>query len=190
MPATDTARRAAARPIVFAAVLAGATVTASAARAEGFGSIYVCRDAVGRTLTSDRPIAACAQQPMRELRADGSLRREIAPPPTAEEREQRQREAERAEREEQRRRLAQARDEALLIAYRDEDALETARERQLARLDEMHAYAPAHVMQRERARINTRFDEDRQRLRELLGTAPGTREAQSRGATLRPTTLR
>ena len=46
--------------------------------------LYVCTDARGRTLTSDRPPPECADRPVRELRSDGSVRRVIEPPLSAE----------------------------------------------------------------------------------------------------------
>ncbi|HVL55548.1 MAG TPA: hypothetical protein VM491_03530 [Burkholderiaceae bacterium] len=99
------------------------------------GSIFVCKDARGRTLTADRPIPECAAQPMRELRSDGALRREIAPPPTAEQRERQLQDRAQQQRELDERRQAQARDRALLHEYRDVAALEGTRRRLLAELD-------------------------------------------------------
>ncbi|MEZ5738722.1 MAG: hypothetical protein R3E68_04125 [Burkholderiaceae bacterium] len=43
-------------------------------------SIFTCIDDQGRRLTSDRPIDACANRPMRELRLDGAIKRDIPPP--------------------------------------------------------------------------------------------------------------
>jgi len=42
-----------------------------------YAQLYVCTDARGRTLTSDRLPAECADRPIRELRSDGSVRRVI-----------------------------------------------------------------------------------------------------------------
>jgi Domain of unknown function (DUF4124) len=55
--------------------------------------IYVCKDAAGRTLTSDRPIAECSARPMREMDNAGITRREIAAPLSAEERQKNEQEA-------------------------------------------------------------------------------------------------
>ena len=53
--------------------------------ASGAG-IYQCIDATGKKLTSDRPIAACFDREQRELRPDGSVKRQIPPTMTTEER--------------------------------------------------------------------------------------------------------
>ena len=98
-------------------------------------AIYSCIDDEGRTITSDRPIPACARRPMRELNPDGSLRRIIAPPLSRDE------ERERAALEKQRRdeawarKVQQARDRNLLLTFEDEQSLESMRRRGLADID-------------------------------------------------------
>ena len=98
-------------------------------------AIYSCTDDDGRTITSDRPIPACARRPMRELNPDGSLRRIIAPPLSRDE------ERERAALEKQRRdeawarKVQQARDRNLLLTFEDEQSLESMRRRGLADID-------------------------------------------------------
>jgi hypothetical protein len=97
----------------------------------GAQSIYSCRDRNGHTLTSDRPITDCAGV-MRELAPSGVVKREIAPPLTAEQQRQKEaddrvrRTAEEAAREQHRR------DMALLTAYQNEDQIEAARKRSLS----------------------------------------------------------
>jgi hypothetical protein len=72
---------------------------------------------------------------MRELNADGSLRRLIAPPLTREqEREQAALERQRED-EAVRRRAQQSRDRNLLLTFEDERALETMRRRALEEID-------------------------------------------------------
>ena len=114
-------------------------LVASNASAQGSGptgpSMFTCRDHAGRTITSDRPIPDCAGV-MRELGPSGILRREIAPPLTADQQRQKdaddkaKRAAEEAVREKRRR------DSALLTAYQNEDQIEAARKRALADADE------------------------------------------------------
>ena len=203
-----------------AANVAGQAATGSAT------AIYSCKDSDGRVNSSDRPIAACARQPVRELNADGSLRRVIAPPLTREqEREQAALEKQRQE-EAWSRRIKQARDRNLLLTFEDERALESMRRRGLADLDDeiLHAtrrilsldkelktaqqdasawtaknprrQLPSAHQQRitdaanailaedalvadrhaERDRVNSRFDADAKRLRELLGPPTLTQE--------------
>ncbi len=113
-----------------------ALVLGCVATANAFAqSIYTCRDHAGRTITSDRPIAECAGV-MRELGPTGILRREIAPPLTADQQHQKdlddknKRIAEEAVREKRRR------DAALLTAYQNEDQIEMARRRAVADADD------------------------------------------------------
>jgi hypothetical protein len=185
-------------------------------------AIYSCRDGDGRVISSDRPIAACARQPVRELNADGSLRRVIAPP-LSKEQERQQAAVERQRQDEAwARRIQQARDRNLLLTFEDERALEAMRRRGLTDLDnEIHLATqrilsldkelksaqqaaagwttenprkqlPFSYQQRitdaanailaedaliadrhaERNRVDSRFDADAKRLRELLGAPP------------------
>lgn len=106
----------------------GALVLAGGAGAQA-ASIYTCRDEHGRAYTSDRPIAECSRTALRELRRDGSLLREIAPPLTAEQLRQREIDLERKRIEDLAMREQQQRDRALLMAYPSEQKLEQARTR-------------------------------------------------------------
>lgn len=99
-------------------------------------SIYICKDEQGRIISSDQPIAACAQRPMRELNQDGSLRRILPPPLTrAEERAAARQELLRQE-QERIQRAQQARDRHLLLTYRSTEDLRQRQARQLALIDE------------------------------------------------------
>lgn len=110
----------------FACLAVGASASAAAA---GTGLVYVCTDARGRTLTSDLPPPECWDRPIRELRSDGSVRRVIEPPLTAEQRAKREAEERRKAEEESQRRDQARRDRALLEAYSDENEIEEARVR-------------------------------------------------------------
>lgn len=111
---------------VIALVCACAATSASAE-----SSIYTCKDHSGRTLTSDHPITECAGV-MRELGPSGIVKREIAPPLSAEQLHQKElddkskRTADEVAREKRRR------DTALLSAYQNEEQIEAARRRSLA----------------------------------------------------------
>ncbi len=99
------------------------------------GEIYSCVDANGNKLTSDRPIAACANREQRVLNADGSLRKIVPPTQTADERA----EAEAAERRAAIERAAQQdairRDRNMLNRFPNAAAHQRARE---AALDDVH----------------------------------------------------
>lgn len=119
-------------PMALSIVVAAGCWPLSSAVAQ---SIYTCRDRAGRTQTSDRPIADCAGV-MRELGPSGIVKREIAPPLTAEQQrvkdidDKAKRLIQEAARERHRRDLA------LLAAYQSEDQIEVARRRSLADADE------------------------------------------------------
>jgi hypothetical protein len=90
--------------------------------------IYSCTDASGKKLTSDRPIAECANRDQRLLNTDGSVRKIVPPTPTADERA----EAEAAERRAAAERTAQQdavrRDRNLMLRFPNEAAHRRARE--------------------------------------------------------------
>jgi hypothetical protein len=107
---------------------AGALLALALACAPAAAEIYVCTPPGGRTITADRPPPECAGVPIRELRADGSVRRVIEPPLTPEQRRARAEQVQR-ERKEQDARRAQARqDIALLETYASETDIEAARQ--------------------------------------------------------------
>lgn len=92
---------------------------------------FQCKDASGRTLTSDRPIPECADRPVRELGRNGMVRREVPAPLSAEERERKKqaddkRKAEAMAIEEKRKS-----DHLILERYGNEKGIEAARKRAL-----------------------------------------------------------
>lgn len=98
--------------------------------------IYMCKDADGRTITSDRPIPECADRAMRELDKSGRARRDIPAPMSAEEKrrlqlEQEKRKADEAAADEQRRS-----DRLLRARYKSEADIEVARKRELEQVDD------------------------------------------------------
>ncbi|MNR79229.1 hypothetical protein D3C72_99360 [compost metagenome] len=100
-------------------------LTASAAQAK----IYMCKDASGKTLSSDRPIPECAERPVREYSNNGSARKDVAAPLTVEQKralelEQEKKKAEQLAAIEQKRS-----DRALSARYRSEDDIAVARKR-------------------------------------------------------------
>jgi hypothetical protein len=95
-------------------LLAGA-LGAAWAQSPSVSGIFTCVDGKGRRYTSDRPIPECADREQRELNASGTVRRVLAPVPTASERaviEERERKAT----EERQRQAEQKRIEKLLVA--------------------------------------------------------------------------
>jgi Domain of unknown function (DUF4124) len=60
------------------------TLTFAFFSADCAAQIFMCKDANGRTVTSDRPMPECAERAVRELSANGIIKREIAAPLTPE----------------------------------------------------------------------------------------------------------
>ena len=92
-------------------------------------SIYKCKDATGRTLTSDRPIPECENRNMQVLGKDGLVRREIAAPLTP---EQKRAQQAATEKQKQDAKVAdeQARaDKAIVTRYRSEADITLAHSR-------------------------------------------------------------
>lgn len=112
---------------IAAAVLLGALAAAASAQQ----SIFVCSDAKGRTISGDRPPAECVGA-IRELRSDGSVRRVIEPPLSAEQKAARAAEEKRQREEADRQRAQMRKDLALLETYASEEEIENARARALA----------------------------------------------------------
>jgi len=95
------------------------------------GGYYVCKDANNRTITSDTPPPECVNREIREHGRDGTLRRVIAPPLTTEQRQQREEEARIKADQEAARAAAKRREAVLMQTYRNEEAIELARQRAL-----------------------------------------------------------
>jgi len=80
------------RPSTVGALVALGCTGAAAAPQEAATplGIYTCVDDQGRKLTSDRPIAECQNRDQRLLNQDGSVKRVVPPPMTADERAERE----------------------------------------------------------------------------------------------------
>lgn len=107
-------------------------VLGCACAAPAAATLYVCTDADGKTITSDILPRECAQLPIKELRPDGSVRRVIEPPLTAEQRAARAEQARRAAERRERQRSQTRRDIALMETYSTEAEIEAARAAALA----------------------------------------------------------
>ena len=90
--------------------------------------IYSCIDASGKKLTSDRPIAECANRDQKILNADGSVRKLVPPTPTADESAEAELAARRAAAERSMQQDAVRRDRNLMLRFPNEAAHRKARE--------------------------------------------------------------
>lgn len=134
-----------------------ALLAASSAAAQG---IYTCVDAKGRRLTSDRPIAECNDRVQRELRHDGTVRRQIPPEPTAVEREAR--EAQRRKQAEADARVAeeQRKERALVTRFPNAAAHDRERQEALAQADEQIVLAGRRLKElaEQRKKLDTEME--------------------------------
>jgi len=122
----------------------------------GAQAMYSCV-ANGRTFSGDRPPPECANSDIRELNRDGSLRRVIPRPLTAEEQKARAIEAKRKAEEEEKALAQRRRDRSLLEAYASEQEIDVARAKALVSSNE--------VVKRSQVRLD-RMAEERKRLEE------------------------
>lgn len=99
--------------------------TAAAVAAQG---IYVCVDAHGKRLTSDRPINECLDRDQRVLNKDGSQRTVVAPRMTAREKADRDEVLRQQALVDQARKDAIRRDRNLMLRYPNEAAHNVARQ--------------------------------------------------------------
>jgi hypothetical protein len=140
---------------IAALVLLGAWL--SQAGAEG---IYSCVDAKGRRLTADRPILECIDREQKELNPSGTVKRKLAPPPTAEERAAEEAKALKAI--EERNRLAEEkkRNRALLARYPNRAAHDKERNAALAVADAVIVTAHRRTADliSERQRLDTELE--------------------------------
>jgi hypothetical protein len=93
--------------------------------------MYMCKDASGRTITSDRPIPECADRATKELDRSGMVRREIPPPPTPEQRREQKLQEEKAKADAILAEEQKQSDRLILAHYANEKDIETSRKRAL-----------------------------------------------------------
>lgn len=124
--------------LLHVSVLAALLGAAAASQA---GGIYVCVDAKGRRLTSDRPMAECADREQKEMNASGTVRRTVPPSMTAAERAAHE-EAQRRQNDERLRQQEERRMErALLVRYPDQAVHDAERANALTAAQDLIAVA-------------------------------------------------
>lgn len=99
--------------------------------------IYVCVDAKGRRITSDRPILECLDREQRELFSTGATRRVVPASLTAEERERLEAKAQQDAVQRTKAIEDRRRDRALLSRYPNQRQHDEERAKQLAQVDEV-----------------------------------------------------
>ena len=118
--------------LAAALLLAGGVLPAAAQP-----GIYSCVDAQGRTVTADRPIAACIDREQKELNPSGSVKRTVPPTLTARERTLAEEKARQAQEEKMRAAEERKRDHALITRYPDQAAHDKERSAVLSVADDV-----------------------------------------------------
>lgn len=118
-------------------LLVTGTAAAQQPAPQSGGSIYTCMDAQGRKLTSDRPIAACADREQRELGPTGTVRRVLGPTLTDHERTALEAQHRKAQEERSRAQEERRRERVLLARYPDAATHQAERTAALALVDEV-----------------------------------------------------
>lgn len=123
--------------------------------------IFVCKDAAGRTYTSDILMQECKDRLVKELDKNGIVRREIAAPLTEEQRKQKQLEDERRRVEEAAIVQQRQADKAMLARYRNEKEIETARQRNLEPIqDELkREIAALALVEKDKKEVEVRIEQ-------------------------------
>jgi len=164
-------------------------------------SIYSCVDDKGRKLTSDRPIAECMDRVQTELNPSGTVKRVLAPPPSATDRAQMARYPDRASHDKER---ATALEQSTAASAGAVKRLQELGEYRKGIVSELQFYkstpgkTPPALSQRldetdasiavqkrlmdeqdaEKSRINKRFDDEAAKLKQQWGVA-GTAQASA-----------
>lgn len=122
--------------------------------------IYVCTDAKGRKLTSDRPIPECADREQKLLNPSGTVKGKIGPVLTAQQRAEL--EAREKADQEERAKLAEEkrRDRALMVRYPNREVHDRERREALAQVHLVIATANIRVkeLQEQRLAIDREFE--------------------------------
>ena len=152
------------KPCVYAMVawltLGGLQHAVAAPESAPAKRVFICTDAQGRRLTSDRPIPECIDREQRVLGPSGTLRERRGPVLTEEERAaqemQRRREAEeRARLQEERRR-----ERVLMARYPNQGAHDAERAQALQQVDDVTAVAHKRVadLQAQRLKLESEME--------------------------------
>lgn len=112
--------------------------------------IYTCKDASGKTITSDRPLPECVGREGRVLSGQGATVKKIDAPLTPEQIAAREVEDQKRREEDEKRREQIRRDKALLNTYASLDDIESKRQRALSQVEREARESERRISQLER----------------------------------------
>lgn len=115
------------------------------AQAQPAPRVYSCKDAHGRVLSADRPIADCAGREQEELRKTGGVLRKVAPTYSELDLATRDRQDREAEQQVLERAGQRRRERALLVRYPDARIHEQTRADALAQIDQAMQLARSYL---------------------------------------------
>lgn len=123
-------------------------------------AIFTCVDGKGRRITSDRPIPECLDREQRELNPSGTVKRQIPPSQTAEERAAEEARQHRAAEEQARVAEERRRDRALQARYPNRAAHDAERGEALKQVDQVVVLAQRRIddLKAQRKAIDTEFE--------------------------------
>ncbi len=122
--------------------------------------IYTCKDASGKTITSDRPLPECQGREGRVLSGQGTTVKRIEAPLTPEQIAAREAAEQKKHAEEERRREQLRKDKALLNTYASLDDIESKRQRALSQVEREAREAERRISLLERQASENRSEAD------------------------------
>lgn len=133
--------------------------------------IIICKDASGRTLTSDRPIPECAERAQRHMDRNGIVRREIAAPLTSEQKKEKLAAEQRAKAEAVIEEEKKQNDRALLARFAHEKDIDVARKRSIDPVQDQIRRETATLVAAEKVLAAAQADGDRHKGKPALPPA-------------------
>ena len=137
-----------------------ATLSLVAVDAVAQSRIYTCKDANGKTITSDRPLPECQGREGRVLSDQGTTVKKIDAPLTPEQIAAREAKEQRKRVEEERRREQLRKDKALLNTYASLDDIESKRQRALSQVEREARESERRISLLERQASENRSEAD------------------------------
>ncbi len=128
--------------------------------ATAWAQIYTCVDSKGRKITSDRPIAECADRDQKELNSNATVKRTVKPVMTADEQRKADEKQKQTIEEESRQNEERRRDRALLSRYPDRASHDKERFDALAKIDDVTLAASRRISElaAQRKEIDTEME--------------------------------
>ena len=139
-----------------AAVALAAWAVSAVAQAQSAPGLYACKDTRGRALSSDRPIAECADRQQLELRRSGGVLRTVGPSYSEQDQAARAHQLQQMDRAAAQREGERRRERALLARYPDSRLHDRERAEALAQLDQATHLARDYLaaLKRERQELD------------------------------------